>query len=374
MSKQGNIIFSANPKSSGGAGVLTLDNGLTLTGTNGQLGGTLIKNTSISGFGSYSFELTFTTTLRLASAGASLSLDSTNAFLSSGSGSIILEVSSSTSGIDLHNFFEEQHVTLSNRQFSFSSNTAGILMVLDYNAMQFEIGNITASKQLFINSISGVYHLGNVTAKKGVHVNETANTYYFGENTTGVSLTIDNANELVNFDFAGVTKFKLDHVNDLYAMGDIVLQTGLSMDVANGNYFFGDWLGQNCLEIDINNTNYYFGSRVDSFILLSADTKHPNLQYLFNTTLRGLYISPKDNIFQMGDIDGFNAGSMIQIDDAAQTALLQANNGVITSQPSGNGSGAFLMGKVIAGAVAPDAANYLEIMIDGVLRKIIIAS
>jgi hypothetical protein len=50
----GNITFDAT---GGGGGVLTLNNGLTLTGTNGQLGGTLVQNTTVDGT---TFPITFT--------------------------------------------------------------------------------------------------------------------------------------------------------------------------------------------------------------------------------------------------------------------------------------------------------------------------
>lgn len=41
------FFFKINDAGGGGAGVVTLDNGLTLTGTNGQLGGSLLHQTSI---------------------------------------------------------------------------------------------------------------------------------------------------------------------------------------------------------------------------------------------------------------------------------------------------------------------------------------
>lgn len=44
------------PAAGGGGGIVTLDNGLTLTGTNGQLGGTLIKNTTVDGGTTYIME------------------------------------------------------------------------------------------------------------------------------------------------------------------------------------------------------------------------------------------------------------------------------------------------------------------------------
>ncbi len=52
-------------------------------------------------------------------------------------------------------------------------------------------------------------------------------------------------------------------------------------------------------------------------------------------------------------------------------AKLQVDGDVTTSQPSANGSGKWKLGKVVAGAVAADAANFVEVEIDGVIVKLI---
>src|ERR1700692_2133904 len=49
-------IYSGLSSSGGGGGVMTLNNGLTLTGTNGELGGALVKNTNIDS-GAFLFQL-----------------------------------------------------------------------------------------------------------------------------------------------------------------------------------------------------------------------------------------------------------------------------------------------------------------------------
>lgn len=45
-----------------------------------------------------------------------------------------------------------------------------------------------------------------------------------------------------------------------------------------------------------------------------------------------------------------------------------------TAQPSANGAGLWKLGKLLAGAVTPDATQSIEVEIDGVIRKIIIAA
>lgn len=50
-------------------------------------------------------------------------------------------------------------------------------------------------------------------------------------------------------------------------------------------------------------------------------------------------------------------------------AILQADGGIATSDP-GSGQGVWQLGKRVAGAVALDAANYIEVKIDGVVVKL----
>lgn len=64
-------------------------------------------------------------------------------------------------------------------------------------------------------------------------------------------------------------------------------------------------------------------------------------------------------------------GNGLTLDSAANDV---ASTGTLsTVQPSASGAGKWKLGKFVAGAVAPDAANYVEVMIDGVIRKLIVA-
>lgn len=56
------------------------------------------------------------------------------------------------------------------------------------------------------------------------------------------------------------------------------------------------------------------------------------------------------------------------------TGAVTFANTIKTAQPSAGGAGAVKFGKVTAGAVALDAANYLEIEVDGVVKKLLIAA
>lgn len=83
------------------------------------------------------------------------------------------------------------------------------------------------------------------------------------------------------------------------------------------------------------------------------------------------------------DTEVFTAGNrniaLWQFNSADRFALTKAGNltiagTMVTAQPSASGRGAWKLGKVLAGAVALDAANYVEVDIDGVVVKLLKAS
>lgn len=63
-------------------------------------------------------------------------------------------------------------------------------------------------------------------------------------------------------------------------------------------------------------------------------------------------------------------GNGLELDPVANDVK---STGTLSSADPGSGSGVWRLGKFTAGAVAPDAANYVEVMIDGVVRKLIVA-
>jgi hypothetical protein len=86
-----------------------------------------------------------------------------------------------------------------------------------------------------------------------------------------------------------------------------------------------------------------------------------------------LFLSKVAGLYQIGDIGPFLNGSKIDIDDVAETITATADNGFLTTDPGG-GAGAWKLGKVTAGAVVVDAANYVEVDIDGVIVKLLKAA
>lgn len=59
---------------------------------------------------------------------------------------------------------------------------------------------------------------------------------------------------------------------------------------------------------------------------------------------------------------------------ATNGAKLQVIGDITTNQPSASGQGKWLLGKVLAGVVALDAANFIEVQIDGAIVKLLKAA
>lgn len=75
------------------------------------------------------------------------------------------------------------------------------------------------------------------------------------------------------------------------------------------------------------------------------------------------------NVQRQVNITGLGGGQPVT------NALLEVTDGAMaTQEPSANGPGEWRLGKVIAGAVALDPNNYIEVMIDGTIYKLLIAS
>ena len=68
--------------------------------------------------------------------------------------------------------------------------------------------------------------------------------------------------------------------------------------------------------------------------------------------------------------DFINTGRNLAIGLTSATAKLHIEGDFKTAQPSANGAGAWKFGKIVAAASVLDAANYIEVEIDGVIRKL----
>jgi hypothetical protein len=76
----------------------------------------------------------------------------------------------------------------------------------------------------------------------------------------------------------------------------------------------------------------------------------------------------------MGDVDGNANSTTIAVNDLTGVITL-GGNGATTAGPSGPGTnGLWKLGKFKAGAVALDVANFIEVEIDGVIRKVLVST
>lgn len=74
-------------------------------------------------------------------------------------------------------------------------------------------------------------------------------------------------------------------------------------------------------------------------------------------------------VLRIRDTNG--GGNGLDVDGTANDV---ASTGTLsTAQPSANGAGKWNLGKLVVAASVPDATQYIEIMVDGVLRKVVIA-
>lgn len=64
-------------------------------------------------------------------------------------------------------------------------------------------------------------------------------------------------------------------------------------------------------------------------------------------------------------------GNGLEIDPVAND--VKSTGTLSTAQPSANGAGKWNLGKLVVAASVPDATQYIETMVDGVLRKLVIA-
>jgi hypothetical protein len=82
-----------------------------------------------------------------------------------------------------------------------------------------------------------------------------------------------------------------------------------------------------------------------------------------NGITRGLYINP--NLISAADFRGLEVATGRSIFHDT----ISANDGTLP-----NGSGAWLLGNIVTGAVALDAAHYIEVSVGGVVKKLLIAA
>lgn len=85
----------------------------------------------------------------------------------------------------------------------------------------------------------------------------------------------------------------------------------------------------------------------------------------------GLYLDYNNSNYYLGDAFGQVNNTKVVVDDSTQVITLDALNGIVTAPPP-NGAQPWKLGSVIAGAAVLDAANYVEVDINGTPVKLAI--
>lgn len=418
MSLLGNIVRQNKKEAGGGGGGLTAaNNGTSVSGTTVQLGQaigavgnpSLLLNDREIIMGNNSF------TMKNAAGDRHLFIDP-GVFYSLGDSGALTNGGSLT--ID-----DTNEVIFA----GFASATAGALLELEGGAFnRAKIGDVSLSfNQTLIQVDDGLeridatinnnsflrldkpnelYILGDATtagypylrmentASKGISfvhdnglrffIGPTLGAYQFGDlqpTGNGMYLAIDDVNTEFTVNQGGNKFLNLRTGAGVYEIGDtdasangtflqiddaaqsVIVKGGASdylfIDIAGGGYKLGDISaaangGQVFIDDALNQFSYSIGG--NAYLLLSK----------------------ADDEYWIGDFNGTNNTSYIKIDDdtADQSILLIALNGIQTTQPSATGAGKWKLGKRVAAAVAFDATQYIEVMIDGTLRKLALAA
>jgi hypothetical protein len=159
--------------------------------------------------------------------------------------------------------------------------------------------------------------------------------------------------------------FVVDIANGLYQLGNT---SSLKIDDVSQIASIDIGAGSQYLYIDPNAGSYWLGDipgLFDSTYFYFDNTAFAELS--LNGVSAFLVNGP---VYEFGDRLASGNGTHLNINDTTQRVSLNALNGFTAGDP-GAGSGLWRMGKVIAGAVALDGANYVEVMIDGAIVKIL---
>jgi len=256
-------------------------------------------------------------------------------------------------------------------------NAAANQMFLDINStnqrLQVFSGGLAASF-LELNVPVGLYSIGDI--------NNAANHCL---------LQVDDANKAIYGILDGSAQLSMSLVTGIYMFGDV-------NTVTNGTFLKIDDTtqavtiesnGNGGLEIDFN----LFGTGIAAFLgdyFVSQNGCFLDINDGANTiALRGKIGGVAgNNVFSfdggtetvtIGDINGGGNGTKVEVVDTTEIiSLISAGGagvgGIKTNAPSATGAGLWLLGKKVAAAVAFDATQYVEVMIDGVVYKLALAA
>lgn len=271
----------------GGGGVTSLSNGLTLTGSNGTLGGTLTSNTTIEGDGSYSLTLNSLTTFngyantvnigRFGSGQTLFTIDSANTDFIFNNGTVLIgtttdlpssifTVESTTKGALL----PRMSTTLRN---AITSPATGLL-VYDTTLLNLYQYNGTAWAAVGGGTSTNIYNTdGSLTAARTLTLNSqtltiagTTSTRFFANGNVGIGTTTDAGYKLAVIGSTRIEANAAGLFTDYTKSGTLHFSTGITG--GNQPYIYSPISGlsavwtNNCLQLYRSGTPTYFASAI----------------------------------------------------------------------------------------------------------------
>lgn len=205
----------------------------------------------------------------------------------------------------------------------------------DFNA------NVNGTRFTVNDGVEMIIGRGGATLMEGIVLDFANSVFSLGDTTStanGTLLNIDDTNQLITCESGGVKGLELDFINNLYYFGNYDVKSGIYLDDAGSSNYMDIY----CAQTGAGETDIYMDA-ADGSIYIQSDNPA---------------VGSSSSIY-MNQIGSPN------------TIFLNGSGGIQTSQPNGAASmGRWLLGKTIAAAVVFDAANYVEVKIDGVLRKL----
>jgi len=235
----------------------------------------------------------------------------------------------------------------------------GIKLTLDDTNIEASISS-TVNTMLLLNNMGGTYQMGDLAGF-----------------VDGLKLVLDTGTETATIGTTAGRMLTLDQAGDLYRMGDVD-------DALNGNKLVIDDNGKQ-IAVDNSGGTILFLNMDPTSILASMGDVDSQLNGMFLTvddfnqttkvfasagTVEMLSLDFANGDYIMGNQA---SNTFIHVDQGDDQIRLMGSDGISTTDPGG-GDGKWKLGKITAGAVALDAANYVEVMIDSVLVKLLIAA
>lgn len=370
---QGSIGFtSKNTGGGGGGGVLTMQNGLSLVGTAGELGlNPLLHNTA---FDLATFIFAITNNLQTA-----LILDGTP-------GSEGAELA--TTGVNAVSLSLSDAFNVAAIQTSFLGLRG---LELDFGNDIYKIGdiiNVNNGLKLMIDDFNKDVNIQNAAGNRFLDIDILNNNYQLGDingTNNNVVLNIEDGVKNVNIQDASGTFFVLDMLNDIYKIGDtngIFTGSELIIAGATSELIFRNSIGR-YMDLFSGAGSYIIGDidGTNNGLVLNLNDGGMDATIEISGGKRMLNLSASTGKYNFGDLDTILNGNAFLIDDVAQTfrfinagvgGIFSASAaGIATVPPTGGGAqGVYQLGKVITAVSVLDAAHYVEVNIDGVLLKL----